>query len=128
MPSHNCDICCQFADPVANAWMGHTTSQPAAGLVPMLKSAVMPAVASAITEAQSTAARSAGFLATPARSRALYDRASCMRRGAVRFWPLIHVAVAGDGSQSAAGPAGTGADQMAMAESMYPSAAVMTAR
>ncbi len=50
-----------------------------------------------------------------------------MRRGAVRLWPLIHVAVAGDGIQSDAGPAGTGADQIAMAESMYPSAAVMTA-
>ncbi len=40
----------------------------------MLKSAVMPAFASAMMLTQSAAARSTGVRATPARNRALYER------------------------------------------------------
>src|SRR2546423_455507 len=74
MPSQNCDIWCQLADPVANACTGQTTSQPAVGFAAMLKSAVMPALASAMMESQGAAARSAGVRPTLARNRALYER------------------------------------------------------
>ena len=47
------------------------TSQPAVGFIAMLKSAVIPAFASAMIDAQSAAARSAGVRATLARNRAL---------------------------------------------------------
>ena len=52
MPRMNWDIWCQFAEPVAKAWAGHTTSQPelpSVAVMLMLKSAVIPALASAIT-------------------------------------------------------------------------------
>src|SRR5438094_593993 len=63
----------------------------------MLKSTVIPAFASAITLLQSTippavmSARSVGVRATPARKRALYERANWMTGAAVSARPLIHV-------------------------------------
>ena len=81
------------------------------------RSVVMPAAASSVTCRQSTAARSAGVRATPARKRALYEWAICASTGAVRVTPLIHGAAVGGGNQSVAGPAGTGPATIAIAES-----------
>ena len=71
IPSQNCDIWCQLAGPVVKAWAGQMTSQPVLGLAAIVKSAVMPAFASAMIAFQSAAARSAGVRATFARKRAL---------------------------------------------------------
>ena len=93
----------------------------------MLKSAVMPAFASAITLVQSTippaamSARSAGVRATPARKRALYERANWMNCAAVSARPLIQVV----GSGKPSDPLGA-LVAIVMAESRYCSAAVIT--
>ena len=71
MPIQNCDIWCQLAGPVAYDCTGQMTSHPAVGFIETLKSAVMPALASAMIAFQSAAARSAGVRATLARKRAL---------------------------------------------------------
>ena len=89
----------------------------------MVKSAVMPFVASAITAAQSTAARAAGVRATPARSRALYDRANRTKLSRVSATPLIHVV--GNGKPLA--PLVAAAEfAIAIAESSICKAAVFT--
>ena len=73
IPSQNCDIWCQLAEPVAKAWMTHAISHPPAGggFIVIWKSAVIPFVASPSTAVQSTVASSAGVRATVARKRAL---------------------------------------------------------
>src|SRR2546427_8992653 len=111
----NCDSWCQLAGPVANCCDGHATLQPAEGSIAMLKSAVMPALAQAMTVSQTTAARSAGLLATPARIRALYDRANRRNVPVSTVTPLIHVL--GSGNQSLLSPGGAAADARAIAES-----------
>jgi len=93
----------------------------------MLKSAVIPAFASAITLLQSTippavmSARSVGVRATPARKRALYERANWMNCAAVSARPLIHVVGRGKPSP----PAGAFV-AIVTAESRYARAAVIT--
>src|SRR5690348_10553594 len=64
----------------------------------ILTSAVMPAVASAITCAQFTAARSAGDRATPARRRAFHEWANCTNCACDMPLPAIQL----DGSGKAA--------------------------
>src|SRR5438552_4406425 len=105
--------------------MTHDTSQPLFGFIAILKSAVIPALASAITWVQSTAARAVGSRATPARNRARYDRANWTNCATVRGCPAIQVL--GRGNQSAVGPIGVGCDAMVIAVSMWAKAAVITA-
>ena len=91
MPSQNCDSWCQLAEPVAYACTGQMTSHPAEGFMATLRSLLMPAFASAMTAAQSTAARSVGSRATLARRRALYEWMSWTNCVCVMAMPLIHV-------------------------------------
>src|SRR2546427_7615222 len=103
--------------------MGHDTSQPFVGDIKMLKSLVIPKLASAITCAQFTAARSAGVRATPARKRALYECTNWMNCACVILvtsGSLIQVAGSGNPSELLALPA------IAMAESRSARAALMT--
>src|SRR5512140_119174 len=88
-----------------------------------MKSAVMPLVASLMTAFQSTAARSAGLRATPARIFALYERTSRTKLAAVRLaCPLIHVLGSGKPFEPEGAPLAT-----AIAESSMASAVVLTA-
>src|SRR5256885_16738893 len=88
----------------------------------MLRSPVIPFVASSMTAVQSTAARSAGVRATAARILARYDRTIRMKPAAVGpLLPLIHVL---GRVPNVAGSAFAGAT----AESSHPSAAALTAR
>ena len=99
--------------------MGQTTSHPAAGFIAMLKSAVIPAFASAMMLAQSAAARSAGLRPTLARNRALYDRTRRKNPVVSSALPLIQVVGSGK-------PVGD-ARAIVIAESSSIRAAVMTA-
>ena len=73
MPSQNCDIWCQLAEPVAKCWIIQEMSQPPAGggSIVIWRSAVMPAFASAMIAPHAAVSRSAGVRATLARNRAL---------------------------------------------------------
>ena len=121
IPSQNCDIWCQLADPVAKCWITQEMSQPPAGGGTMViwKSVVIPAFASPMITAQFAVARSAAVRATLARNRALYERHSWMNCAEVSALPLIHVLGSGNPLASAV--------TTAIAESRYPSAAVITA-
>src|SRR6266851_626523 len=100
--------------------MTQEMSHPAAGGGSMVirKSAVMPAFASAMIAAQSAVARSAGVRPTFARNRALYERHSWTNCAWVSAFPLIHALGKGK-------PLGS-AVEIAIAESRYPSALVIT--
>src|SRR5256885_7597823 len=88
----------------------------------MLRSPVIPFVASSMTAVQSTAARSAGVRATAARILARYDRTIRMKPAAVGpLLPLIHVL-------GRVPNVAVSAFAVATAQSSHPSAASLTAR